>query len=100
MPLVDVTLDAQADLKEIWAFVARDSVMQADRLLNRFQETFQYLASHQGYGRARSELSPGCRSHPFGKYCFYFRTTNDGILLLRVLHSARDIRQIEFPKNP
>ena len=100
MPRVDVTLDAQADLKEIWTFVARDSVFQADRLLNRFEEKFQHLAGRHGYGRPRPELAPGCRSYPFGKYCFYFRTSDDGILLLRVLHSGRDIRQIEFPKHP
>lgn len=99
MPRVDVTLDAQADLREIWTFVARDSVIQADRLLSRFAEKFQHLAVHPGYGRARPELAAGCRSHPFGKYCFYFSQTADGILLLRVLHSARDIRQLEFPKH-
>ncbi|MBL9131176.1 MAG: type II toxin-antitoxin system RelE/ParE family toxin [Verrucomicrobiaceae bacterium] len=98
MPRVDLTLDAQADLKEIWEYVARDSVFQADRLLSRFEEKFHHLATHHGYGRPRPELAAGCRSHPFGNYCFYFRSTEDGILLLRVLHSARDIRRIEFPK--
>ena len=36
------------------------------------------------------------RSYPLGKDCFYFRPKEDGILLLRVLHSARDIREISF----
>ena len=99
MSRVDLTLDAQADLKEIWDYVARDSVFQADRLLSRFEEKFIHLANHRGYGRPRPELASGCRSHPFGNYCFYFRQTKDGILLLRVLHSARDIRRIEFPKS-
>lgn len=99
MPQVDLTLDAQADLKDIWEYVARDSVFQADRLLSRFEEKFHHLATHRGYGRPRPELAAGCRSHPFGNYCFYFRPNEDGILLLRVLHSARDIRRIEFPKS-
>ena len=98
MPRVDLTLDAQADLKEIWEYVARESVFQADRLLGRFEEKFHHLASHHGYGRPRPELATGCRSHPYGNFCFYFRQTEDGILLLRVLHAARDIRRIEFPK--
>lgn len=100
MPRVDLTPDAQTDLKEIWEYVPRDSVFQADRLLNRFAEKLQHLAAHSGYGRPRPELATGCRSHPFGAYCFYFRQTEEGMLLLRVLHSARDIRQIEFPKAP
>ncbi len=44
------------------------------------------------------ELTENCRSYPFGKYCFYYRPKDAGIELLRVLHSARDIRQIEFAK--
>ncbi|MBE7493653.1 MAG: type II toxin-antitoxin system RelE/ParE family toxin [Verrucomicrobiaceae bacterium] len=100
MPRVDLTPDAQNDLKEIWDYVARDSQVQADRLLRRFAEKFEHLTVHRGYGRPRPELAKGCRSHPFGSYCFYFRQTEEGILRLRVLHSARDIRQIEFPKAP
>ena len=99
MPRVDLTLDAQADLKEIWDYVPRDSVFQADRLLSRFEEKFIHLANHRGYGRPRPGLAVGCRSPPFGNYCFYFRQTKAGILLLRVLHSARDIWRIEFPKS-
>ncbi len=97
MPRVDLTLDAQADLREIWGYIAQDSVLQADRLLSRFSLKFDYLANHDGLGRPRPELAQNCRSYPLGKYCLYFRPTEDGILLLRVLHSARDIRQITFP---
>ena len=96
MPRVDLTLDAQADLREIWNHIAQDSVFQADRLLARFSLKFDYLACHHGLGRPRPELAQSCRSYPLGKYCFYFRPTEDGILLLRVLHSARDIQQIAF----
>lgn len=98
MPRVDLTLDAQSDLKEIWNYIAEDSVSQADRLLGRFSLKFDYLASHHGLGRPRPELAQGCRSYPLGKYCFYYCPTENGILLLRVLHSARDIRQISFPQ--
>ena len=99
MPRVDLTLAAQSDLNEIWDYVALDSVLQADRLLSRFSLKFDHLAHHQGLGRPRPELARNCRSYPLGKYCFYFRPTDDGILLLRVLHSARDIRQLTFPAS-
>ncbi|MDB6137154.1 MAG: hypothetical protein JWO94_226 [Verrucomicrobiaceae bacterium] len=48
-------------------------------------------------GRSRPELAGNCRSYPFEKYCFYYRPFEDGLELLRVLHSARDIRQALFP---
>jgi toxin ParE1/3/4 len=99
MPRVDLTLAAQSDLREIWEYVATDSLLQADRLLSRFSQKFDHLALHPELGRPRPELAQHCRSFPLGKYCFYFRPTEDGILLLRVLHSARDIRQISFPAS-
>ncbi|MCX6855649.1 MAG: type II toxin-antitoxin system RelE/ParE family toxin [Verrucomicrobia bacterium] len=70
MPRVDLTIDAQADLREIWNYIAQDSVFQADRLLARFSLKFDYLACHRGLGRPRPELAKSCRSYPLGKYCF------------------------------
>ncbi len=96
MSRVDLTRSAEADLIEIWDHVADTSVIQADRLLNRFAAKFSHLADHPGLGRPRPELAPDCRSYPLGKYGFYYRPTDEGILLLRVLHSARDIRRLRF----
>lgn len=98
MAQVDLTLVARLDLREIWDYIARDSHYQADRLIERFTLKFEYLARHTGLGRPRPELADGCKSYPFGNYCLYFRVTEEGILVLRVLHSARDIHQIEFPE--
>ncbi len=90
--------DAQADLREIWDYVAEDSTFQADRLILRFRTKLEYLAKWNTVGRPRPELTMGCRSYPLGKYCFYFRPIDSGIEVLRILHSARDIEQIAFPK--
>ncbi len=88
--------DAKDDLRDIWDYVSIHSPLQADRLINRFREKLALLAEWNTLGRPRPELSKGCRSFPFGRYCFYFRQTEDGIEVLRVLHSARDIEQIRF----
>ncbi len=42
-------------------------------------------------GRARDELSPGVRSMPFGRYVIFYEPLDDGIDVVRVLHSARDV---------
>lgn len=89
---------ADRDLDDIWDYIAQDSVFQADRLLLRFRDKLEYLAKWQTIGRPRPELSKGCHSYPFGKYCFYFRPSDTGIEVLRILHSARDLDQITFPK--
>ncbi|MES2466840.1 MAG: type II toxin-antitoxin system RelE/ParE family toxin [Verrucomicrobiota bacterium] len=98
MPEVIYSPASGQDLDDIWNYIAEDSPFQADRLWERIRLKLEHLAKWNGLGRPRPELAEGCRSYPFGKYCFYFRPHPDGIELLRVMHSARDIQQIEFPK--
>jgi toxin ParE1/3/4 len=89
---------AKADLREIWDYISADSQFQADRLIERLRLKFEHLAKWNTLGRPRPELGKDTRSYPLGKYCFYFRPLEDGIEVIRVLHSARDLDQIEFPK--
>ena len=98
MSKVIYSTEAKADLQETWDYIAEDSSFQADRLILRFREKLEYLAKWQTIGRPRPEFTKGCRSFPFGNYCFYFRPTDSGIEVLRILHSARDLDQITFPK--
>jgi toxin ParE1/3/4 len=42
-------------------------------------------------GRARDEIEQGLRSFPFGRYVIFYMPSDDGIDVVRVLHSARDI---------
>lgn len=85
-------------MADIWDFVAEDNVFQADRLLRRFQAKLDFLAGSNTIGRPRPELAAGCRSYPIRKFCIYYRPTPEGIEVIRLLHSGRDIRRIKFPK--
>ena len=89
---------AKADLREIWDHVSDDSLLQADRLIERFRSKLEHLAKWNTLGRPRPEIALNCRSYPFGKYCFFFRPIDNGIEVIRVIHSARDLDQIEFPE--
>ena len=89
---------AKADLREIWDYVSDDSQLQADRLIERFRSKLEHLAKWNTLGRPRPEISVNCRSYPFGKYCFFFRPIDNGIEVIRVIHAARDLDQIEFPE--
>ncbi len=69
MPLANVLPSAEADLAEIWEYIARDSPDNADRFVYRIFRTCQEsLASSPHIGRPREELSPGLRSLIFEDY--------------------------------
>jgi len=82
---------AAADIAEIWDYIAEDSIDQADAWVDRLDETLRLLATQPRMGRARDELSPGVRSMPFGRYVIFYEPLDDGIDVVRVLHSARDV---------
>ena len=42
-------------------------------------------------GRARGELEAGLRSFPFERYVIFYLPLADGIDVVRLLHSARDV---------
>ncbi|AGX86815.1 type II toxin-antitoxin system RelE/ParE family toxin [Candidatus Symbiobacter mobilis] len=83
--------EAEADILEIWLYIADDSVVEADRWIDRLDERLALWATQPKMGRARDELSPGIRSLPFGRYVVFFEPLPDGIDVVRVLHGSQDI---------
>ncbi len=65
--------------------------MQADAFVDRLDEKFQLLARQPGLGRVRQELAAGLRSFPVVRYVIFYEPVPDGIAVVRVLHSARDL---------
>lgn len=82
---------AATDILDIWNYIADDSVEQADRWVDRLDEMLALIATQPLMGRARVELDAEVRSLSFGRYVIFYVPINDGIDVLRVLHSARDI---------
>ncbi len=82
---------AEVDVLEIWAYIAEDSIVEADLWLDRLDEKLALWATQPAMGRRRDELAPGIHSLAFGRYVVFFEPFLDGIAVVRVLHGARDI---------
>lgn len=87
---------AQRDLAELWSFIADDSQDQADRFLDGLQASLLLWSTQPQMGRKRDELMAGLRSMSHGRYVIFAFALADGIEVVRVLHSARDIGADEF----
>jgi len=88
---------AEADLIEIWTYIAQDSPTRADKLLDEIDEKSQTLAQSTFIGKARDELGSKIRSFPIGNYVLFYQPIEDGIEIIRVLHGARDIEALFNP---
>ena len=87
--------EAEAELDDIWLYIARASgnIDTATRVVEKITEHFWLLAQHPYLGRAREEWRPGLRSFPVDDYMIVHRVEkkNDEVLILHVVHGSRDI---------
>jgi len=86
-----LTRQAEEDLLEIWSYVADDNPAAANDLLDDIDATCAKLPGAPHSGRLREELAPNIRSMPVGNYVIFNQPEEDGVVVIRVLHGARDL---------
>jgi toxin ParE1/3/4 len=89
--LYRISEDAQLDLEEIFLYWGDlVSLEAADRIVDSVTDRFWLLAEHPKAGKSASDIAPGVRCFPAGKYLIYYRNTNRGVDILHIFHGARD----------
>lgn len=84
---------AAADLDDIWESIAHDSEEAADRVIADIYSRVSLLAKFPRAGHRRKDLA-GARPLfflPVGKYMIAYKAQRTGLLIVRILHAARDI---------
>ena len=83
---------ADRDMLIIWVDANENrSLAGADRLMRSLERKLQDIADMPGVGRRREEYRLSLRSLPFSGFTIFYRITDFGILVERVLYSASDI---------
>jgi toxin ParE1/3/4 len=85
---------ARRDLDEIHDFIALDKPEAARRWLKKTMDQFAWLANDPGSGEARDDIRPEVRSVSHGNYVIFFRVRQEHLEIVRVLHGARDVRNL------
>jgi len=90
-----LSAEALQDLQDIWDFIAVDNVRAADKLEDKFFETFELLAQRPGMGHTRSDLSErDVRFWPVSSYLIVYRSLPTTLQLVAILHGARDVTEV------
>mgnify|MGYP002790009012 CR=1 FL=1 len=86
---------ATEDLQQIWNFLAEKARAEAAyKFLVLIRDKCQILADFPESGKARHEFIVNLRSFPFKNYIIFYMPLDDGIEVLRIVHSSRDIQQV------
>jgi len=83
---------ARLDLDQIHDYIALDKPAAARQWLKKTMQQFSWLAKNPLSGEARDDIRPNLRSISHGNYVIFFRSREDYLEIVRVLHGARDIR--------
>ncbi len=80
---------------EIWAYLAIEaSEASADRMLSTIEDSFRLLQSFPFSGPVREMLVSRLRVTFQGIYAVYYIPRTKEVVIVRVLHAARDITTI------
>lgn len=93
MPHFQLSLKAYEDLKAIGRYTlkawGRD---QRNKYLSKLDACFHFLAEHPESGMQCDYIRTGYRMHHIGKHLIFYRTNQNTIEIIRVLHESMDIK--------
>lgn len=94
MPLVKYARRAEADIDGIIGYIAKDNRLAAEGFATQLVGKIYVIAETPLIGRERDDFGAGVRVFPFGNYMIFYRPTNSGVTILRVLHVARNLPDV------
>jgi len=91
---VVLTADAEADLDDIFDYVAEDSATAAFGLVSMLRAKALRIGQAPRAYPARSNYGNGIRASFSGSYVILFRVQHDRVEILHIVHGARDLKRL------
>ena len=85
---------ARLDLKEVYRYIAEINPAAATEVVREVAGKAMLLSEAPRIGQPAEHLFPELRRFPVGSFLIFYRPTNRGIEIVRILHGARDIESI------
>ncbi len=93
---IEITRCAQIDLDEIWTTIAQTDFLRADRYVAKLEAKISRLSKFPERGPDRSDILPNVRVLIEGQYLIFYRFDGHGVVVMRVVHGARDLGDLDF----
>ena len=90
---------AEQDLEAIADYIVVDNPVRALSFVRELRAQCQRIALNPPGYRLRQELGEGIRSCAHGNYVIFFESDPDAVLIVRILHGARDIPAVFGVEN-
>jgi toxin ParE1/3/4 len=87
---------ARMDLQGIADFIAADNPKRAESFVNEIIDRCLLIADRPYAARTRPEIAEELRIVAYEGYLILYIVEDDDVLILRVVHGARDIANLEL----
>ena len=94
MAIYKIADRAQADLREIWRYIGLNDEDNATRFILELIDKCILLADNRLIGTSRTKFGFEIRVFPHKKYLVFYTPIEKGVEIVRILHSARNIKRI------
>ena len=82
---------ARLDLDEIWTHSEQHwGVERAERYARQIWRDAEGVAAQPSLGRSCANIREGYRKYPSGSHLLFYRSLDDGIEIIRILHEHMD----------
>lgn len=96
MTKIEWTRSAVRDVESLRNYIARDSQAYADRFVQKIIEVVDKAGAFPHMGRRIAEANEeGVREILFGNYRMVYRAEESRVLVLMVIHGARDLSSVD-----
>ncbi len=95
MKRFQLSREAASDIREIWSYIAADSVKAARKVRLSLFDACQRLAENPGIGHLREDLTDqSILFWPVGAYLIIYDPKSKPLSIVRVLRGARDVSSL------
>ncbi len=87
---------AKFDLDDIWFSLASTNIELADRFVDQLELQVNGLMEFPNCGVLRTDMTPNMRILVEGKYLVLYQIRDSMIVIVRIVHGARDLGDLDF----
>ena len=93
-----ISTEAIQDMEQILDYLAKNNLKTGEKFLEEFSKKCRYLTQFPLMGRSYREIRPYLRGLLMKNYIIFYRLTEQGLEIMRVVKGDRDL-EVLFSEN-
>ncbi|TRU80931.1 MAG: type II toxin-antitoxin system RelE/ParE family toxin [Microcystis novacekii Mn_MB_F_20050700_S1] len=91
-----ISTEALRDMEQILDYLTNINISAGEKFLEEFSKKCRYLIQFPLMGRSYREIRPYLRGLPMKNYIIFYRLTEQGLEIMRVIKGERDLEAFFF----